>query len=137
MDFQYKILTNVLHLNKMLFWFGNPSPFYFFGKLHDETLIHLTLLFPHTTTFPLVKGNRCFLVQNMILMVLKLHDYKSRISSTFSFNTFVYYLFKIKNLEKGAAFNNKQEHDMFLKNWSIVEHVLPQKKYFVIWTFNL
>ena len=31
-----------------------------------------------------------------------------------------------KNLEKGAAFNNKQKHDMFLKKWSIAENLLPQ-----------
>ena len=31
-----------------------------------------------------------------------------------------------KNLEKGAAFNNKQKHDMFLKKWFIVEKLLPQ-----------
>ena len=40
--FQYKILKNVLYLNKMLFRFGKtPSPLCSFCKLHDETLIHL------------------------------------------------------------------------------------------------
>ena len=27
-----------------------------------------------------------------------------------------------KKIEKGAAFNNKQKHGMFLKKWSIVEN---------------
>ena len=33
-------------------------------------------------------------------------------------------LVKVKNVEKGAPFNNKQKHDMFLKKWSIVENLL-------------
>ena len=42
--FQYKILNNVLYLNKMLFRFGKtPSSLCSFCKLHEEslTLIHL------------------------------------------------------------------------------------------------
>ena len=35
-------------------------------------------------------------------------------------------LVKVENLGKGAAFNNKQKHDMFLNKCSIVENVLPQ-----------
>ena len=78
-------------------------------------------------TFGLVKGNdKFFLIQNMILMVLKLYVYKSRVSGALSFNTFLHQLVKVKNIEKGAAFNNKQKHDMFLKKWSIIENLLPQ-----------
>ena len=78
-------------------------------------------------TFGLVKGNdKFFLIQNMILMVLKLYVCKSRVSGTLSFNTFLHQLVKVKNIEKGAAFNNKQKHDMFLKKWSIIENLLPQ-----------
>ena len=40
--FQYKKLSNVLYLNKMLFRFGKtPSSLYSFCKLHDEPLIDL------------------------------------------------------------------------------------------------
>ena len=62
----------------------------------------------------------------MILVVFKLYIYKSSVSGTLNFNTFLHQLAKVKNVEKGAAFNNKQKHDMFLKKWSIVENLLPQ-----------
>ena len=40
--FQFKILNNVLYLNKILFRFvKTPSPLCSFCKLQDETLIHL------------------------------------------------------------------------------------------------
>ena len=136
----------------MLFRFKKtPSPVCSFCKLHDETLIHLfsscnqfislwieaklyfpeyiqlTHLSPQIATFGLGKSNgKSFLIQNMILMAFKLYVFKSRLSSTLNFNTFLHQLVKVKNVEKGAAFNNKQKHDMFLKKWSIAENLLPQ-----------
>ena len=97
--FQYNILNNVLYLNKILFCFGkSPSPLCCFCKLHDETLIHLfsnmnrvvsTALFWIYTIntfvskdchFRLVKGNnKSILIQNIILMVIKLYVYKWRV----------------------------------------------------------
>ena len=47
-------------------------------------------------------------------------------SGTLSFNVFLHQLIKLKNLEKGTAFNNKQKYDMFIKKCSIVENLLPQ-----------
>ena len=71
---------------------------------------------PQIVTFSLVKSNdKSFLIQNMILMVFKLFVYKSRVSGTLNFNKLLHQLVKVKNLEKGAALNNKQKHDMFLK----------------------
>ena len=118
--------------------------------MHDETLIHLVsnsnqvislyieikhffseciqliLSSPQIAFFGLVKGNdKSLLIQNVILMVFKLYVYKSRVSDTLNFDTFNQ-MVKVKNLEKGAAFNNNQKHDMFLKKWSIVETFLPQ-----------
>ena len=41
-SFQYKILNNVLYLNKKLFAFGkSTSPLCPFCKLSDETVLHL------------------------------------------------------------------------------------------------
>ena len=81
--------------------------------------MQLTLLFSQIVNFGLVKGNdKSFSIQNMILMVFNLYFYKSRVSGTL--NEFLQQLVKVKNLEKGAAFSNKQKHDMFLKKWSIV-----------------
>ena len=42
-------------------------------------------------------------------MVIKLYVYKLRVSGTLNFNTFLHQLVKVKNLEKGAAFSNKQK----------------------------
>ena len=82
---------------------------------------------PQIATFGLVKDNdKSFLVQNMILMEFKLCVYKSRDSAILNFNTFFHQMVRVKSLEKGAAFKNKQKHDMFLKKWSIVENLLPQ-----------
>ena len=77
---------------------------------------------PQIATFHLVKGTgKFFLIQNMILMVFKLYFYKLRVSGTPN-----YQLVKVKNLEKGTVFNNKQKHDMFLKKRSIRENLSPQ-----------
>ena len=48
-------------------------------------------------------------------MVFKLFVYKSRVSGTLNSNTFLHQLVKVKKLEKGAAFNNKQKLES-LKN---------------------
>ena len=57
-----------------------------------------------------VKGNdKSFLIQNMILMVFKLHVHKSGLSGTLGFNPFLYQLVKATNLEKGAASNKKKK----------------------------
>ena len=83
-------------------------------------------LFIQIATFVLVKGNdKFFLIQNMILMVFKLCFYKSRVSITLNFSTFLHQLVK-KKLENGTAFNNTQKYDMFLKKWSILENLFPQ-----------
>ena len=66
----------------------------------------------------------------MILMVFKLYVYKSRLSGPLNFNTFLHQMVKVKNLEKGAVFNNKQKHDMLLKKWTIIENFLPEQKIF-------
>ena len=71
--------------------------------------------------FSLVNGNdKSFLIRNMILIIFKLYVNKSRVSGTLDFNTFLRKLVKAKNLQRGAAFNNKQKHDMFLKKLPIV-----------------
>ena len=53
-------------------------------------------------------------------MIFKLYVYKSRVSSTLNSNKFLHQMVKVKNVEKGAAFKNKQKHDMFFKKCSII-----------------
>ena len=67
---------------------------------------------PQIATLGLVKDNdKSFLIQHVILMVFQLYFYKSRVSDTLNLNTFLHHLIKVKNLQKGAAFNNKQKLD--------------------------
>ena len=81
---------------------------------------------PQTAIFGIVKGNdKSFLVQNMILMVFKLFINQGS-AAHFNFNASLHQLVNTKNLERGAASNNKQKYDMFLKKWSIEENLLPQ-----------
>ena len=47
------------------------------------------------------------------------------ITGALNFNTFLHQLIKGKNLEKSAAFNGKQKHDM-LSQKSIIGNLLPQ-----------
>ena len=69
-------------------------------------------------------------------MVFKLYFYKSRVSGTSNFNTFLHQLVKVKNLEKDAVFNNKQKHDMFLKKGLSEKICRHNKKSFVIYNMN-
>ena len=55
----------------------------------------------------------------MILMVCKLYVDKSKATSSLNLNTFLHELIKVKDLEKGAAFNNKPRREMFLKLYPI------------------
>ena len=66
-------------------------------------------------------------------MVFKLYLYKSRVCGTLNFNAFLPHLAKVKNVEKGAAFNNKQKHkEMFYRR----KFVAAMKISFVIYNMN-
>ena len=47
--------------------------------------------------------DRCFITQDLILLIFKFYVYKSRGSGNFSFSALFNKLVKTKNLEKGAA----------------------------------
>ena len=90
-------------------------------------LLQLTFSSPQIATLGLVNDNdKSILIQNMVLMVFNLYICKSRVNGTLSYDTFFHHLVKVKNLEKGVAFNNKQKHDVFLKKWSVVVSLSSQ-----------
>ena len=93
---------------------------------------------PQIAILGFVKGNdKSFLIKNMILMVFKLYVYKARVSGKLNFNTFLHELVKVKNVEKGAVFSNKQKHDMFFKEMVYCrKSVATIKKSFVIYNMN-
>ena len=104
-NFQYKILHNILYLNKILFTFGKiKTPLCSFCHSYDETIKHiflecicvkqlwnhlrlflmndisLPILTPQTAIFGFINGieNSVYKITNHILLIFKLHVYKSR-----------------------------------------------------------
>ena len=104
-NFQYKILHNILYLNKMIFTFGKiKTPLCSFCHSYDETIKHIFLecicvkqlwnhlrlfltndisfpiLTPQTAIFGFINGieNSVYKITNHILLIFKLHVYKSR-----------------------------------------------------------
>ena len=56
--------------------------------------------------------DRCFITQNLILLIFKFYVYKSRDRVELSFIAFFHKLLKIKNLEKGTALKNRRKLDI-------------------------
>ena len=104
-NFQYKILHNILYLNKMLFTFGKiKTPLYSFCHSYDESIKHiflecirvkqlwnhlrlflmnnfsLPILTPKTAIFGFINGieNSVYKITNHMLLIFKLHVFKSR-----------------------------------------------------------
>ena len=104
-NFQYKILHNILYLNKIVFTFGKiKTPLCSFCHSYDETIKHiflecicvkqlwnhlrlflmndisLPILTPQTAIFGFINGieNSVYKITNDILLIFKLHVYKSR-----------------------------------------------------------
>ena len=129
-NFQYKTLHNILYLNKMLFTFGKiKTPLCSFCHSYDETVKHIFLecvcvkplwnhlrlfvtndiclpvLTPQTTIFGFISGikNSVYKITNHILLIFKLHIYKSRERGTLELNRLINEIKKIKLLEKRSC----------------------------------
>ena len=101
--FQYKLLNNVLYLNKMLFRFGKiDSPLCSFCKMMEETLLHLfdnctktklsdqlkEFIFNETLSFPSLMPQSAilghidlsndYLLINHLILIYKFYIYNSR-----------------------------------------------------------
>ena len=111
--FQYKILNNVLYLNKQLFLFGKvSSKLCSFCNREDETVIHLfseclttkevwkklishfksALKLPELTPQSAIFGfllndKETLLINNLILLLFKVHIYESRSSKVLFIDT--------------------------------------------------
>ena len=126
-NFQYKILHNILYLNKMLFTFGKTkTPLCSFCHSYDETIKHiflecmrvkqlwnhlklfltndifLKILTPQIAIFGFINGieNNVYKITNHILLNFKLHIYKSRERGTLELNRLINEIKKVKLLEK-------------------------------------
>ena len=130
--FQYKILHNVLYLNKRLFKFQKvSSPLCSFCKRDEETVIHLyhacsvikniwlqlqsllrgTVDVPSITPQSAIFGfldteNTHFVIINLLLLIFKFYIYTSREQQNVSFNNLKSRIKLIKHTEKVLASND-------------------------------
>ena len=134
-SFQYKILNNVLHLNKKLFTFRKlTSPLCPFCKFSDETVLHLfhecniilnlwneLVLFFKTefTLFDLTLqaaflgflnvDSEPLLIQNHLFLRFKICIYNSRRSESLKIKSLIREITKFKDLEEKISLNNEKK----------------------------
>ena len=143
-NFQYKILYNILYLNKMLFTFGKTkTPLCSFCHLYDETLKHifleciyvkqlwdhlrlflmndisLLILTPQTAIFGFINGieSNVYKIKNHILLIFKLHVYKSRERGTLELSRLINEKKKVKLLEKNSVQNYVKKLEQYNVKW--------------------
>ena len=128
--FNYKIINNVLYLNKKLFQFGKTQfPLCSFCHTKAETTLHIfhkcsatkilwnqLLLFfetdldfpdltPQAALFGFVNesDNNLNILQNHILLIFKLYVYQSRERGVLNFNSLIKNVTKVKKLKRKVA----------------------------------
>ena len=128
--FNYKIINNVLYLNKKRFHFGKTqSPLCSFCHTEAETTLHIfhkcsatkilwnqLLLFfethldfpdltPQAALFGFVNesDNNLNILQNHILLIFKLYVYQSRERGVLNLNSLIKNVTKVKKLERKIA----------------------------------
>ena len=157
-SFQYKILNNVLYLNKKLFKFQkSTSPLCPFCKLSDETVLHLfyecnitlnlwnelVLFFKNEFTLFDLTPQAAFLgflgflnvdpelllIQNHLLLIFKIYIYNSRKSESLKIKSLIREITKVKNIEEKISLNNEKKHAIYKRKWQLVENVLKTKTF--------
>ena len=149
-SFQYKILNNILYLNKKLFIFGIVNtPLCSFCGSEEETTLHLflncticnkvwldlknflkndidiPLLSPQSAIFGfLEEDNNMFVTINQLLLLFKYFVYKSRDSKKLSFQKFLKMVQKIRDLEKIISQGNQSKEKRFNKKWKVFNDLL-------------
>ena len=109
-------------LANKLFSFRQKSKLDFVNDIKLIALCPKNAILGYTNT-----DDRCFLTQNLILLILKFYVYQSRISGNFSFSAFFHKLVEIKNLENGTVLKNRRNLDLFKKEWSFIENSLQSE----------
>ena len=143
-NFQYKILHNILYLNKMIFTFGKiKTPLCSFCHSYDETIKHiflecicvkqprnhlrllltndisLPILTPQTAIFGFINGieNSVYKITIHILLIFKLHFYKSRKRGILELNRLINEAKKVKLLDKKSAQNHVRKLEQYNIKW--------------------
>ena len=145
-SFQYKILHNVLYLNKRLFQFGiSNSKLCSFCNSFDETSIHifsecviviafweklrnhfkedflLPSLSPQTAIFGFFEENDNNILYNHLLLIFKLYIYRSRKTKLLNFNVLLAEVKNIKKIEKKLSFITDIRQAKFIEKWRITD----------------
>ena len=154
-SFQYKILNNVLFLNKKLHTFGiKPSPLCSFCNLYDETPYHmfyecdcvkclwsdlvqcfqnkliLPTLTPQTAIFEFLNSQTTTPFLKTIKffsnhILLILKLYVSREKKPISINNLIAEIWKVKRIETETALTNSKKTIAFTKKWHIINNIVP------------
>ena len=139
--FQYRILNNILYLNKMLFSFGiNNNPLCSFCKSRDETMIyvfydcaHIQMVWtklqsylasslkilnltPQSAIFGFIHTEE-YKIINHFLLIFKFCIYKSRNKMQLQFQYLKHKITKVKNIEEMISKNDPSKKRKFFKKW--------------------
>ena len=151
LSFQYKILHNIVFLNKKLYLVGiTKISLCSYCNTYDETLIHLfcecnstkylwlqlnrhfcsdltfTVLTPQTAILGLFNDSVSNIhLINHTLLLFKLYIYKSRNKHRININELIPNILNIKKLEKMTAFGNAKKVAAYNKKWDITNRKLP------------
>ena len=147
--FQYKIINNVLFLNKKLFCFNiTSSPYCSFCGKNKETAIHifcecektrflwseLRLYFPQLSLPELLPQAALFgfyensekdllILNNHILLLFKLYIYREREKKDLSLEGLLSIIIKTKKIEKNVVTKN-YKIEKYNKKWKPIEQHL-------------
>ena len=150
--FQYKILNNILFLNKQLAAWGLcDSALSLFCRNENETEIHifsecdamqslwtpLKIYLENKIELPALDiQSRIFgftnidhdkaSIVNHLLLIFKLYIYNSRVSGRLNLNCLLEEIRKIKSLEKHISEKNEIKKKLFLKKWKVIDEFLDK-----------
>ena len=147
--FQYKLLNNVLYLNKKLFQFGiisqskcsfcelyDETPHHIFYectyaqnlwnrlRLHLSEKVALPVLNPQSAIFGFTDVlDHNYLLVNHLLLTFKCNIYKSRVNNTLSFQTLRYVISQIKYIEETISNNDLNKKRKFSNKWKLIDYL--------------
>ena len=147
--FQYKLLNNVLYLNKKLFQFGIISQSKCsFCELYDEIPLHifykctyvqslwnqlrlylsgkvvLPALNPQSAIFGFTDvSHHNFLLVNHLLLIFKYDIYNSRVNNSISFQSLTCATSQIKYIEETISNNDLNKKGKISNKWKLIDHL--------------
>ena len=147
--FQYKLLNNVLYLNKKLFQFGIISQSKCsFCDLYDETPQHifyectytqnlwnqLRLYISQKVALPVLNPQNAifgftdvldhnYLLVNHLLLIFKYNIYNSRVENTLSFQSLKCVISQIKHIEETISNNDLNKKIKISNKWKLIDHL--------------